>query len=118
MQLSRLKSTWPFQALADENRFRAVRLLVSAGAPLTAGQLSTALDMPANHLSRHLLVMEVSGLITTEKRGRSHYICLKGKDGANARLFDAILAARDDAAILDADMARFLTAGDCSGGEE
>ncbi|MGQ0620625.1 MAG: ArsR/SmtB family transcription factor [Panacagrimonas sp.] len=114
--MSRLKSTWPFQALADGNRFRAAHLLVSVGAPLTAGQLSTALNMPPNHLSRHLLIMEVSGLTTTERRGRSHYICLKDRDGANARLFDAILAARDDAAILDADMERFLAAA--GGGSE
>lgn len=118
MQMSRLKSTWRYQALADENRFRAAHLLVSVGAPLTAGQLSTALNLPANHLSRHLLIMEISGLTTTEKRGRTHYICLKDRDGANARLFDAILAAHEDAEVFDADRGRFLAATGGCGGEE
>ena len=63
MQLSRMPCTWPFQALADESRFRVVRLLASMGTPLTAGQRAGALAYPPHHLSRHLHLLESAGLI-------------------------------------------------------
>lgn len=108
MQLSRLKSTLPFQALADETRYRAAHLLAKAGVPLTAGQISRALNLPANHLSRHLLLLEVAGITTTERRGRSHYICLVESDGSNA-IRDAVIAAGQNGEILDLDIHRLAT---------
>ena len=61
-----------FDALSQETRLKAFRLLVEAGftgAP--AGQLSEALDVPHNTLSFHLSHMSNAGLIVARREGRS-----------------------------------------------
>lgn len=100
MQMSRLRVTWPFQALADETRFRVVRLISSTGVPLTAGQGAAALGIATNHLSRHLQILEAAGLTTTERRGRSHYIRITGIGGCNDSLCAAVLSMADDTGCL------------------
>lgn len=110
MQISRLKSTWPFQALADENRLRVVRLLAKAAAPLTAGQIATALKLQPNHLSRHLHVLEVAGLTAIERRGRSHFIFLRDAHRENGALFEAVRALNNDPEVFSEDMTRLQRA--------
>ena len=107
VQLSRLQFTWPFQALSDESRFRAVRLLASLGRPLTAGQLSGGLGCLPSHLSRHLNVLEATGLIEVRRRGRFHWINLRG-GGAYESLAAAVLSMPDSDGILADDIARLL----------
>ena len=107
MQLSRLQFTWPFQALADESRFRAVRLLASLGRPLTAGQLSGGLGCLPSHLSRHLNVLEATELIEVRRRGRFHWVNLRG-GGAYESLAAAVLSMPDSDGILADDIARLL----------
>lgn len=61
-----------FDALSQETRLKAFRLLVEHGpdgAP--AGILSDALDIPHNTLSFHLNHMAKSGLVTSKRKGRS-----------------------------------------------
>jgi DNA-binding transcriptional ArsR family regulator len=48
-------------ALADPDRRRAVELLVRA--PMRAGELAEALDLPAPAMSRHLRALKQSGLV-------------------------------------------------------
>jgi DNA-binding transcriptional ArsR family regulator len=50
-----------FAALADPYRRRAVELLGER--PLRAGELASALDLPAPTLSRHLRLLKSSGLV-------------------------------------------------------
>jgi len=109
VQLSRMPCTWPFQALADESRFRVVRLLASIGSPLSAGQLSAALRCEPNHISRHLQVLESAGLTRVERVGRFHFVSLR-PDGANEVLAAAVLRMPDDAGALAGDLARLLDA--------
>lgn len=58
-------------ALAQATRLAAFRRLV-AGEPdgVAAGDLAAALAVPANTLSSHLAVLDRSGLVRAERRGR------------------------------------------------
>jgi DNA-binding transcriptional ArsR family regulator len=61
-----------FDALSQETRLRAFRLLVEAGfegAP--AGMLSEALGIPHNTLSFHLGQLHGAGLVSSRRTGRS-----------------------------------------------
>lgn len=61
-----------FDALSQETRLKAFRLLVEQGiegAP--AGMLSETLDIPHNTLSFHLSHMNNAGLVSSRKEGRS-----------------------------------------------
>jgi DNA-binding transcriptional ArsR family regulator len=107
VQLSRRHFTWPFQALADESRFRAVRLLASLGRPLTAGQLATGLACEPSHLSRHLNVLEATKLVEVRRKGRFHWVGLRG-GGAYESLAAAVLSMPDSEGILADDIARLL----------
>ena len=61
-----------FDALSQETRLRAFRLLVEAGtAGLAAGVLSDGLDTPHNTMSFHLKHLANAGIITSRKDGRS-----------------------------------------------
>jgi DNA-binding transcriptional ArsR family regulator len=58
-----------FHALGDPTR-RALVERLSAG-PLTASQLAEPLDMTLTAVGQHLRILERSGLIQTEKHGRT-----------------------------------------------
>jgi DNA-binding transcriptional ArsR family regulator len=61
-----------FDALSQETRLRAFRLLVQAGADgLAAGVLSTELQTPHNTLSFHLNHLSNAGVVSSRKQGRS-----------------------------------------------
>ena len=61
-----------FDALSQETRLRAVRLLVEAGpSGLPAGTLSETLGTPHNTMSFHLNHLSNAGIITSRKEGRS-----------------------------------------------
>ncbi len=66
------KAVIAFDALSQETRLKAFRLLVehgTAGAP--AGVLSEKLGVPANTLSFHLSHMSNAGLVLSRREGRS-----------------------------------------------
>ncbi len=59
-------------ALSQETRLRAFRLLVQAGpAGLAAGVLSEELGTPHNTMSFHLSHLSNAGIISSRKEGRS-----------------------------------------------
>ncbi len=61
-----------FDALSQETRLRAFRLLVEAGPDgIPAGKLSEALGTPHNTLSFHLNHLVHSGIVSSRKAGRS-----------------------------------------------
>ncbi len=61
-----------FDALSQETRLRAFRLLVKAGLDgLAAGVLSEELDTPHNTMSFHLNHLSNAGIISSRKEGRS-----------------------------------------------
>ncbi|MEX2962361.1 ArsR/SmtB family transcription factor [Microbulbifer sp. TYP-18] len=61
-----------FDALSQETRLRAFRLLVQAGSEgLAAGTLSKKLNTPHNTMSFHLNHLSTAGLISSRKEGRS-----------------------------------------------
>lgn len=61
-----------FDALSQETRLRAFRLLVQAGPDgLAAGVLSDELGTPHNTMSFHLSHLSNTGIISSRKEGRS-----------------------------------------------
>ncbi len=61
-----------FNALSQDSRLDAFRLLVKAGPEgLAAGAISERLAVPHNTLSFHLRHLAEAGLVRHEKRGRS-----------------------------------------------
>ena len=61
-----------FDALSQETRLKAFRLLVQAGHEgLPAGALSEALDIPHNTMSFHLNHLSNAGVVSSERQGRS-----------------------------------------------
>lgn len=61
-----------FDALSQETRLRAFRLLVEAGPEgMPAGQISEQLSTPHNTMSFHLTHLVNAGIIKSRKRGRS-----------------------------------------------
>jgi len=61
-----------FEALAHETRLGVLRLLIPAGmSGLTAGDISTRLDLPPNSLSFHLGRLVNAGLIGSRRSGRN-----------------------------------------------
>lgn len=61
-----------FDALSQETRLMAFRLLVQAGPKgMAAGQLSQSLGIPHNTLSFHLNHLSNAGIVSSVKAGRS-----------------------------------------------
>ena len=61
-----------FDALSQETRLSAFRLLVKAGPDgLAAGELSSALGTPHNTMSFHLGHLSNAGIVQSRKDGRS-----------------------------------------------
>ena len=58
-----------FNALADETR-RTIILRLVEGGPQTTGKLLDGLGMTRQGAARHLLTLEESGLVKSEKQGR------------------------------------------------
>lgn len=66
------KTTIVFDALAQETRLRAFRLLVEAGSEgLPAGAISQELGTPHNTLSFHLTHLSHAGIVSSRRKGRS-----------------------------------------------
>lgn len=61
-----------FDALSQETRLNAFRMLVKAGRKgLAAGQISEGLNTPHNTMSFHLSHLANAGIISAERKGRS-----------------------------------------------
>jgi len=65
-------ATIMFDALSQETRLKAFRLLVEAGSTgLAAGAMSEELSVPHNSLSFHLNHLSNAGIVSSRKQGRS-----------------------------------------------
>jgi len=63
---------YAFEALSQETRLAALRLLVRAGPPgLAAGEIAEALDCRQNTMSAHLKVLHGATLVDSRREGRS-----------------------------------------------
>jgi DNA-binding transcriptional ArsR family regulator len=61
-----------FSSLSQETRLKVLKLLIRFGRDgLVPGKIAEELKIPDNTLSFHLSHMSKSGLITSEKKGRS-----------------------------------------------
>ncbi|MCB1463023.1 MAG: helix-turn-helix transcriptional regulator [Nitratireductor sp.] len=70
--MDKLKSLAAFAALAQPTRLDVFRLLVTAGAEgMAAGAIGEALDVRQNTMSANLAVLARSGLVRSEREGRS-----------------------------------------------
>ena len=66
------KASAVFDALSQETRLRAFRLLVQAGpGGLAAGAISERLNTPHNTLSFHLNHLSNAGIVSSRRQGRS-----------------------------------------------
>ena len=65
-----------FAALADPTRRRIIARLARGRTRVT--DLALPFDMSLNAVSKHLKVLERSGLIRRERLGREHYLHLRG----------------------------------------
>jgi DNA-binding transcriptional ArsR family regulator len=106
MQLTRLRATWAFQALGDETRLRVVRLLATAGAPLAAGEIATALGVAPSHLSRHLQILGMAEITATQRCGRYHYVGLCEENPAMSLVIAAALALDNEDDVLGGEIVR------------
>lgn len=72
-------------ALAQSSRLRVFRAIVGAGSQgLQPGQLSQALDIPANTLSFHLKELHHAALVSVQREGR--FLRYRADMGAMQRL--------------------------------
>lgn len=65
-----------YKALSDETRLRIVHLLLMAGTELCCCEFTDALEVSQYNVSRHLKILEKSGLIESRKEGRWVYFAL------------------------------------------
>jgi len=66
------KWTAILKALADENRLQIIHVLLKN--ELSVRDLSETLNMKDYNISKHLKVLEASGLVKKKKKGRSQNI--------------------------------------------
>ena len=86
-----------FAALADETRLRLVRQLCDHG-PASITKLSAGFDISRQAVTKHLRVMQRSGLVRCGRRGRESVWQLERKRLAEAREYlDAISRQWDSA---------------------
>ena len=86
-----------FFALGNETRLALVRRL--SGGPLSATALSERAPMTRQAVTKHLRVLESTGLVTHEKRGREVLYALDADQLQEARAFIDSVSARWDRAI-------------------
>ncbi|BAL80254.1 autorepressor SdpR family transcription factor [Caldisericum exile] len=72
-----------FKALSDETRRKILMMLSEKD--LTAGQIASAFNQTWPTISRHLKILESTGLITSERKGRNIVYSL------NTTVFEDIL---------------------------
>lgn len=68
----------PFQAIADPSRRKILDMLSESS--LTIGDLAQHFDMSRPAVSKHIKILEQSGLISIQDIGRERH-CLLKKDG-------------------------------------
>jgi DNA-binding transcriptional ArsR family regulator len=97
--MDRLKALDAFAALSQATRLDVFRLLIKAGdIGMSAGSISDALDVRQNTMSANLSVLTRSGLIRSEREGRSirYFADMAGMRGLLAFLLEDCCGGRPD----------------------
>lgn len=88
-----------FSALSQSTRLDAFRLLIKAGiAGMSAGQISETLGVRQNTMSANLSILARSGLIRSQREGRSirYYADMDGMRGLLAFLMEDCCGGRPE----------------------
>jgi len=109
MLMPQRQSTWKYNALSDFTRLRTVRLLASDGSGLYAKEVAAALEVPPSHLSRHLQLLFLSGLVRLDREGVRVRVSLDTGLDEVASLALSVLACKADADVFGSDFERRLT---------
>ena len=96
-----------FQALADATRLRIVRLVAVTKEESCLCELVDSLLEPQYKLSRHVKILRLSGLLTTQKEGRWVYHRLVTRRLYLTRLYASIRVLPDVDGQYATDLARF-----------
>lgn len=97
-----------FKALSDPTRLRMLRLLVAHDVELCVCEFVDCLQERQYNVSRHLKVLEQSGLIVGNKEGRWVYYRLAASDDpVAAALYELVASAPDADDVFEQDAARF-----------
>jgi len=99
-----------FKALADETRFRVLKLLQQR--ELCVCELMQVLGMSQPRISRHLSILKNAGLVNERRQGRWIHYSLKKEwiEKEIKLLFKAMLALGNDEAVIKADQERLKRA--------
>lgn len=70
--MDKIRALSAFSALSQSTRLDVFRLLIRAGATgMTAGEISSALDVRQNTMSANLSILHQAGLVRNRREGRS-----------------------------------------------
>jgi len=96
-----------FKAIAQETRFRIIRLLIECKGDLCVCELAYALNVPQYSISRHLNILRRAGLVEGHRDGAWMYYSIPPmKDQFRQRLIEAINLIQMDEHALRDDLAR------------
>ncbi|OBK15697.1 ArsR/SmtB family transcription factor [Mycobacterium asiaticum] len=87
-----------FDALGDANRLRIIVRLCDSG-PSSTTQLTQAIPVTRQAASKHLLLLESAGLVTSSRRGRERVWTVQTEPLARASDYLAQLSRRWDLAV-------------------
>ncbi len=87
-----------FDALGDANRLRIVVRLCEVG-PSSTSQLTQAIPVTRQAASKHLVLLENAGLVSSSRRGRERVWTVRTKPLAEASDYLTQLSRRWDAAV-------------------
>lgn len=97
-----------FKALSDQTRLRMLRLLISTGSELCVCEFVDSLQERLYNISKHLKVLEQSGLIESTKEGRWVYYRIAGaNDPVGSTLYQIVNSVPDVDKVFQADENRF-----------
>jgi DNA-binding transcriptional ArsR family regulator len=82
-----------FFAIADENRRAILELLARHGEPLPVGEIADDFKISRNGISKHIIVLKESGLVSTEFIGRENYVSLEAQQLAEVYQWISIFEA-------------------------
>ncbi len=88
-----------FAALGDETRLRLVSRLCKEG-PLSIARLTDGTDVTRQAVTKHLRVMEESGLVRCKRRGRESVWQLERRRLKEARRYLSMISKQWDDALL------------------
>jgi DNA-binding transcriptional ArsR family regulator len=74
-----------FFAIADEHRREILMMLAREKQPLSINTIANGFDITRAGVSKHIKILNESGLVSTEYVGREHYVSLQAKQLAEVQ---------------------------------